>query len=352
MRVDLFDFHLPNECIALRPASPRDAARLLVVEDGGMADRLVRDLVDLVRPGDLMVLNNTKVFPAELVGTRPPRDPSQGGPVSIQFSLHKKLGPDRWAAFARPARRLKAGDRMDFGCDLSAEVEGDPHEGEVALAFSQSDAALLEAFHEVGAPPLPPYISAKRATDERDLGDYQTVFAQHEGSVAAPTAGLHFTDGLLATLKEKGVRFSEVTLHVGAGTFLPVKAMDTDDHKMHAEWGSVSTRVAGEVNLARAEGRRIIAVGTTALRLLESAVDGEGHVQPYEGETDIFMTPGFEFRTADILMTNFHLPKSTLFMLVSAFAGTGEMREAYDHAISQNYRFYSYGDASLLYRKV
>lgn len=351
MRVDLFDFDLPDDCIALRPAAPRDTARLLVVEDGNLEDRQVRDLTEMVRPGDVMVLNNTKVFPAELSGTRPPRDPSQGGPVSLQFSLHKKLGPNRWAAFARPARRLKGGDAVDFGRGLVAAVEKDPQEGEVILVFRVADAALLEAFHDVGAPPLPPYISAKRATDARDVEDYQTVFADLEGSVAAPTAGLHFTKDLLASLADKGARFVEVTLHVGAGTFLPVRVADTDDHKMHGEWGHVSAEVAETVNLAKAEGRRVIAVGTTSLRLLESAVDDDGQVKPYEGETDIFMTPGFEFRTADILMTNFHLPKSTLFMLVSAFAGSEVMRQAYAHAITRGYRFYSYGDASLLHRK-
>lgn len=351
MRVDLFDFDLPDDCIALRPASPRDSARLLVVEDGNLEDRRVRDLIEMVRPGDVMVLNNTKVFPAELSGTRPPRDPSQGGAVSLQFSLHKKLGPNRWAAFARPARRLKGGDAVDFGRGLVATVEKDPQEGEVILVFRVADAALLEAFHTVGAPPLPPYISAKRPTDARDVEDYQTVFAHLEGSVAAPTAGLHFTKDLLASLADKEVQFVEVTLHVGAGTFLPVKVADTDDHKMHGEWGHVSAEVAQTVNLAKAEGRRVIAVGTTSLRLLESAVDEDGQVKPYDGETDIFMTPGFEFRTADILMTNFHLPKSTLFMLVSAFAGSEEMRQAYAHAIARGYRFYSYGDASFLHRK-
>lgn len=351
MRVDLFDFHLPNERIALRPASPRDTARLLVIKDGELEDRRVRDLQELVRPGDLMVLNNTKVFPAELKGTRPPRDPRQGGPVSVQFSLHKKLGPNRWAAFARPARRLKAGDALDFGDGLEAEIEADPNDGEVILAFNASDEALFEAFGNVGAPPLPPYISAKRATDERDWQDYQTVFAQDEGSVAAPTAGLHFTDELLASLKSGGVEFAEVTLHVGAGTFLPMKVDDTDDHKMHAEWGSVSAEVARQIAEAKVEGRRVIAVGTTSLRLLESSARSTGAVEPFEGDTDIFMTPGFDFKTADILMTNFHLPKSTLFMLVSAFAGTDEMHAAYKHAIAEGYRFYSYGDASLIHLK-
>jgi S-adenosylmethionine:tRNA ribosyltransferase-isomerase len=349
MRVDLFDFHMPNECIALRPASPRDAARLLVVKDGVTTDAHVRDLVDLIQPGDLMVLNTTKVFPAELSGTRPPRDPRQGGPVSIVFSLHKKQGPNRWAAFARPARRLKAGDVVDFGGGLSADVEQDPVEGEVTLAFNVSDEALLAAFHKVGTPPLPPYISARRETDEQDWQDYQTVFADEEGSVAAPTAGLHFTEDLLAALRKKGVKFAEVTLHVGAGTFLPVKVEDTDDHKMHAEWGCVTREAAEAVALARAGGAKVIAVGTTSLRLLESAALASGAVEPFEGETDIFMTPGFEFKSADMLMTNFHLPKSTLFMLVSAFAGTDEMRRAYGHAISTGYRFYSYGDASLLH---
>lgn len=351
MRVDLFDFHLPNESIALRPASPRDTARLLVIKDGELEDRRVRDLLELVRPGDLMVLNNTKVFPAELKGTRPPRDPHQGGPVSVQFSLHKKLGPNLWAAFARPARRLRVGDTIGFGGGLEANVDEGPVDGEVTLAFNASDEALFEAFETVGAPPLPPYISAKRPTDEQDWQDYQTVFAQDQGSVAAPTAGLHFTEELLASLKSGGVEFAEVTLHVGAGTFLPMKVDDTDDHKMHAEWGSVSAEVARQITEAKAEGRRVIAVGTTSLRLLESAARSTGSVEPFEGDTDIFMTPGFDFKTADILMTNFHLPKSTLFMLVSAFAGMSEMHEAYRHAIAGGYRFYSYGDASLLHLK-
>lgn len=350
MRVDLFDFELPDDRIALRPANPRDAARLLVVRGTKSEDRVVRDLPDILQAGDLMVLNNTRVFPAELKGTRPPRDPSQGGPVTVSFSLHKNKGPNRWAAFVRPARRLRAGDRIEFGHSLSAQVEADPHQGEITLAFSKAGAALLEAFHSVGAPPLPPYISSKRKTDAQDLDDYQTVFADEEGSVAAPTAGLHFTDELMARLKERGVEIAEVTLHVGAGTFLPMKVDDTDDHQMHAEWGSVSAAVADAVNRARKEGRRVIAVGTTSLRLLESAVNDQGKVEAFESETDIFMTPGFVFKTSDILMTNFHLPKSTLFMLVSAFAGSEEMKAAYAHAISDQYRFYSYGDASLLYR--
>lgn len=352
MKVDLFDFDLPEELIALRPAEPRDQARLLVVEGNTLADRRVADLVDLLHEGDLLIVNDTRVFPAELTGERPSRDPSQSpDPVSVTFSLHKQSGEDAWRAFARPAKRLRDGDRVQFGEALDAVIEGAPREGEVTLRFNMSGPALFQAFHEVGAPPLPPYISTRRKADARDTSDYQTVFAREEGSVAAPTAGLHFTDSLLAALEAKGVRRAQVTLHVGAGTFLPVKVEDTDDHEMHSEWGEVTPQTARLVNETRSAGGRIICVGTTSLRLLESAADDEGRVHPFCEETDIFITPGYRFKAADMLMTNFHLPKSTLFMLVSAFAGMKEMKSAYAHAIEKGYRFYSYGDASLLTRK-
>jgi S-adenosylmethionine:tRNA ribosyltransferase-isomerase len=349
MRVELFDFELPEDRIALRPANPRDAARLLVVDGQKLEDRKVNDLCDLLKPGDLVVLNDTKVFPAELTGVRPPRDPHQGGPVKVQFSLHKELGQDTWAAFAKPARRVRGGDDLDFGGGLCASVLEDPTNGEVKLRFNRSGETLFLAFHAVGAPPLPPYILSKRKTDQKDRTDYQTVFAEHEGSVAAPTAGLHFTNDLMDRLASEDISFCRVTLHVGAGTFLPMKALDTNGHKMHAEWGSVSRAVADKINQTKEDGGRVICIGTTSLRLLESA-SRASRVEGFSGETDIFITPGYEFKVADILMTNFHLPKSTLFMLVSAFAGLEEMQGAYAHAISEDYRFYSYGDASLLYR--
>ncbi len=340
MRVDRFDFDLPEELIALRPASPRDSARMLVVhEDGRLTHAHVRDLPAFLESGDALVLNDTKVFPARLRGRRL-RDTE----AKIEVTLHKRLAPDRFLAFAKPARKLAAGDRVVLGA-IDAEVvlrDG----GEVELRFALSGTALDAAIAAEGEMPLPPYIAGKRKTDARDISDYQTVFARDPRSVAAPTAGLHFTPELFAALDAKGVTRETVTLHVGAGTFLPVSADDTNGHKMHSEWASLSADAAAR--LVRA--RRIAAVGTTSLRTLESAARG-GALGAFEGETDIFITPGYEFRTAQILLTNFHLPRSTLFMLVSAFSGLDTMRAAYAEAIHERYRFYSYGDACLLLRR-
>ncbi|MEW6633350.1 MAG: tRNA preQ1(34) S-adenosylmethionine ribosyltransferase-isomerase QueA [Pseudomonadota bacterium] len=354
MRVDLFDFDLPDERIALRPAEPRDSARMLVVKPGaGLEDRIVRDLPSLLKAGDVLVFNDTKVIPAQLKGVRKRGEAT----AQVEATLHMRVAPDRWQAFMRPGKRIAAGDRIHFGHDgnscflgqLDATVIEKGEAGEVLLGFDLSGPFLDEALHAVGHIPLPPYIASKRDDDERDRSDYQTIYAREEGAVAAPTAGLHFTPDLFAALDAKGIERRFVTLHVGAGTFLPVKADDTADHKMHAETGSVSAETAAALNAAKARGGRIVAVGTTSLRLLESAAKERGIVA-WSGPTDIFITPGYRFRTADILMTNFHLPRSTLFMLVSAFSGLETMRSAYAHAIEDRYRFYSYGDASLLYR--
>jgi S-adenosylmethionine:tRNA ribosyltransferase-isomerase len=341
MKVDLFDFELPRERIAVHPAKPRDAARLLVVREGGFEDCIVRELPDLLRPNDLLVVNDTKVIPARLTGRR--------GEAQIQATLHKRVGPGRWAAFARPAKRLKEGDTVAFADSLTATVVAKGEGGEVTLDFARDDASLLVALDAVGTMPLPPYIP-RDAPDMADRADYQTIFARAVGAVAAPTAGLHFTDRLLAALDARGIAQTRVTLHVGAGTFLPVKAEDTKDHRMHAEWGQVGADTVAAIEVARASGGRIVAVGTTSLRLLESAADEAGRVHPFEGETDIFITPGYRFRAVDLLLTNFHLPRSTLFMLVSAFSGLDRMKSAYAHAIEAGYRFYSYGDACLLER--
>jgi S-adenosylmethionine:tRNA ribosyltransferase-isomerase len=341
MKVADFDFDLPRSLIAERPAEPRDAARLLLVGDG-LADRHVRDLPDLLRPGDLLVFNDTKVIPARLVGRR--------GAARIEATLHKQVGPETWRAFARPAKRLKPGDRISFGDALEAEVLDKGEGGEVVLRFAAAGAALLAALDRIGRMPLPPYIPRAEGPDARDRADYQTVFARHPGAVAAPTAGLHFTDDLLARLAARGVGQTFVTLHVGAGTFLPVKVEDTRDHVMHAEWGRLGAEAAAAVAAAHAGGGRIVAVGSTALRLLESAADAEGRVAPFEGDTALFITPGYRFKAVDLLLTNFHLPRSTLFMLVAAFAGLDRMRAAYEHAKRAGYRFYSYGDACLLER--
>jgi S-adenosylmethionine:tRNA ribosyltransferase-isomerase len=357
MRVDLFDFDLPNDRIALRPAEPRDAARMMVVRPGAaLEDRAVRDLPDFLRAGDVLVLNDTKVIPSRLHGLRVRNENA----ARVEIMLHKRLETDRWMAFARPAKKLAVGDRIRFGessesmaCELArldAEVEAKGEDGEVALRFAFAGPALDEAIARHGELPLPPYIAGRRATDDRDLRDYQTVYAREEGAVAAPTAGLHFTDDLFRRLDERGVARQFVTLHVGAGTFLPVKAEDTGAHRMHGEWGSVSAGTAAALNEARKRGGRLIAVGTTSLRLLESAAREDGTIMPYSGETAIFITPGDRFKCVDMLMTNFHLPRSTLFMLVSAFAGLETMQAAYAHAIEARYRFYSYGDANLLYR--
>ena len=355
MRVDLFDFDLPEERIALRPASPRDAAKLLVVrQQGAFEDRIVRDLPSLLDPGDLLVFNDTKVIPAQLTGIRRRGDAS----AQVDATLHMRVAPDRWLAFVRPGKRLAAGDRIHFGHDgnscflgqLDATVIEKHEGGEVLLGFDLSGPFLDEALHAVGHIPLPPYIASKRADDERDRTDYQTIYARDEGAVAAPTAGLHFTPELFAALEARGIERHFVTLHVGAGTFLPVKADDTADHKMHAETGHVSQATAAAINAAKARGSRVVCVGTTSLRLLESAAAVDGRLTAWSGATDIFITPGYRFRVADALMTNFHLPRSTLFMLVSAFSGLERMRAAYAHAIENGYRFYSYGDASLLFR--
>ncbi|MGX5722504.1 tRNA preQ1(34) S-adenosylmethionine ribosyltransferase-isomerase QueA [Shinella zoogloeoides] len=352
MRVDLFDFDLPEENIALRPVTPREAARLLVVRPGAdtpYEDRTVGDLPSLLRPGDALVFNDTRVIPAQLEGTRH-REGAGGQKVSA--TLHMRIAGDRWKAFAKPGKRIKLGDRITFGAaeNLSATVEEKGEGGEVTLHFDASGPALDRAIATVGHIPLPPYIASKRADDEADRKDYQTIYAREEGAVAAPTAGLHFTDALFEKLDALGVERHFVTLHVGAGTFLPVKADDTTDHVMHEEIGYVSEETAAALNAVRARGGRIVSVGTTSLRLLESAAGEDGTIKPWSGATGIFITPGYRFRTADILMTNFHLPKSTLFMLVSAFSGLETMRGAYGHAISAGYRFYSYGDSSLLFR--
>ena len=359
MRVDLFDFDLPEQNIALRPMEPRDHARLLHVqpdqdEANNLQDLRVDGLVDLLQAGDALVFNDTKVIPAQLEGVRE-RD---GNVAQVSATLHMRVGPDRWKAFLRPSKRVKQGERIRFGhkgeaCSLGtleAVVEEKSESGEALLVFDYSGVFLDEAIALVGHIPLPPYIASKRPEDERDLTDYQTVYAREKGAVAAPTAGLHFTPELLEKLRERGVEQHFVTLHVGAGTFLPVKTDDTADHKMHSEIGYVSEATADALNAVHARGGRVICVGTTSLRLIESAATEDGQIQPWSGATDIFITPGYKFRAVDLLMTNFHLPRSTLFMLVSAFAGMDMMHQAYKHAIENGYRFYSYGDASLLKR--
>ena len=355
MRVDLFDFDLPEERIALRPALPRESARLLhVPAEGALGDRLVGDLPNLLREGDVLVFNDTKVIPARLDGLRRREGlPDGQGVAQIEATLHLRLDGGRWKAFVRPAKRVAVGDVIQFHASqdvgLSATVEERGEGGEVTLRFDRSGAELDAAIAQVGHLPLPPYIASKRGEDEQDRTDYQTIYARHEGAVAAPTAGLHFTPGLMDALRQKAVQFEYVTLHVGAGTFLPVKADDTSAHRMHHEFGSIDEATAGRLAGAKAEGRRIVAVGTTSLRVLESAAQG-GTIEPYHSTTDIFITPGYRFRAVDVLLTNFHLPRSTLFMLVSAFSGLDRMRDAYRHAIETGYRFYSYGDACLLER--
>ena len=355
MRTDLFDFELPPDNIALRPANPRDAARMLVVRPGaGVEDRHVSDLPSFLRPGDQLVVNDTKVIAAQLSGRRIGREPE----VRIDATLIRRLDGSRWRALARPAKRLNQGDVVRFGSEgwvcflgqLDATVEAKGEAGEVTLAFTFHGPALDQAIAEMGDTPLPPYIAGKRAPDEQDAIDYQTIFAREEGAVAAPTAGLHFTPALEAAVLAAGAKIQRVTLHVGAGTFLPVKTDDTSEHKMHAEFGTVSEETARRLNEARRQGGRIVAVGTTSLRLLESAAAEDGTIRSFADETSIFITPGYRFRAVDVLMTNFHLPKSTLFMLVSAFSGLQAMQAAYTHAIARGYRFYSYGDASLLFR--
>ena len=340
MRVDLFDFDLPTDRIALRPARPRDSARLLhVAGEGPFDDRRVSDLPQLLRKGDVLVFNDTRVIPAQLEGRR--------GEARIGATLHKRIDLRRWQAFVRNAKRLHPGDVIAFGADVTALAETRHDDGSWTLAFA-GDEPVEVLLERAGRMPLPPYIAGKRATDEADRSDYQTMFAARDGAVAAPTAALHFTPGLLAALAEAGIGHETLTLHVGAGTFLPVKADDTQSHAMHAEWGRIEPDTADRLNAARGQGGRIIAVGTTSLRLLESATGEDGVIRPFAGDTSIFITPGYRFRAIDGLMTNFHLPRSTLFMLVSALMGLERMQAVYAHAIADQYRFYSYGDASLL----
>jgi len=339
MRVDLFDFDLPAELIALRPAKPRDSARLLLVEGNEISDKTVLDLPKLLRPGDTLVFNDTRVIPAQLEGRR--------GEARIGATLHKREGPRDWWAFVRNAKRLRIGDMVEFGGGVTASVSDRDDEGAVLFHFEGDDPVeiLLE---RAGRMPLPPYIASRRPADESDRDDYQTMFAREDGAVAAPTAALHFTSDLIHALELGGIRRETLTLHVGAGTFLPVKAEDTSEHKMHAEWGRIDEETAKRLNHVRSTGGRLIAVGTTSLRLLESAADENGTIHPFAGDTAIFITPGYRFKAIDGLITNFHLPKSTLFMLVSALMGLDVMKAAYSHAIERKYRFYSYGDASLL----
>jgi S-adenosylmethionine:tRNA ribosyltransferase-isomerase len=339
MRVDLFDFDLPAEAIALRPASPRDSARLLLVDPVGLTDRIVSDLPGLLRAGDCLVFNDTRVIPAQLEGRR--------GEARIGATLHKREGSRAWRAFIRNAKRLRDGDSIAFAADVTATASDRGEDGSWLLSFAGDEPVEL-LLERAGRMPLPPYIAARRPTDARDAEDYQTMFAAEAGAVAAPTAALHFTPGLIAALEAAGIGHETLTLHVGAGTFLPVKADDTADHRMHAEWGRIDAAVADRLNAVRRGGGRLISVGTTSLRLLESACGEDGVIRPFEGDTAIFITPGYRFRAIDGLMTNFHLPRSTLFMLVSALMGLERMQAAYAHAIQEGYRFYSYGDSSLL----
>ena len=339
MRVDDFDFELPAEAIALRPACPRDSARMLLAEGDRLNDRSVRDLPEVLRPGDLLVFNDTRVIPAQLEGMR--------GEAKIGATLHKREGPRRWRAFIRNAKRLRDGETIDFGNGVTANALDRAEDGSFALDFHGDEPVEL-LLERAGRMPLPPYIAARRPTDAQDATDYQTMFAREEGAVAAPTAALHFTPDLIGALDAAGIGHTTLTLHVGAGTFLPVKVDDTDDHRMHAEWGRIDAATADRLNQTRKNGGRVIAVGTTSLRLIESATAEDDIVRPFEGDTSIFITPGYRFRGVDGLVTNFHLPRSTLFMLVSALMGTETMHRVYAHAIAGGYRFYSYGDASLL----
>jgi S-adenosylmethionine:tRNA ribosyltransferase-isomerase len=339
MRVDLFDFDLPPDRIALRPARPRDAARMLLAEGDRLSDRSVLDLPDILRPGDMLVFNDTRVIPAQLEGRR--------GEARVGATLHKREGLRTWWSFVRNAKRVRDGDLIEFDDGVKASAVARDGQGAILLHF-HGDEPVEQLLERAGQMPLPPYIAGKRPTDEADRDDYQTMFAREAGAVAAPTAALHFTDRLIAALDRRGVGRETLTLHVGAGTFLPVKAEDTSGHRMHAEWGRIDQAAANRLNAAKAAGGRLIAVGTTSLRLLESAASDDGLIKPFEGDTAIFITPGYRFKAVDGLMTNFHLPRSTLFMLVSALMGLETMKGAYAHAISQGYRFYSYGDSSLL----
>jgi S-adenosylmethionine:tRNA ribosyltransferase-isomerase len=356
MRTDLFDFELPPDRIALRPVSPRDAARLLIVRPRAhveLEDRVVRELPELLRPGDQLVVNDTKVIPARLTGRRIGR----GAEAKVEATLIKCLDGARWQALVKPARKLEPGDVVRFGEEgrvcflgqLDATVEAKGEVGEVTFGFAFHGPTLGAAIAERGEVPLPPYIAARRAADERDRADYQTLFAREEGAVAAPTAGLHFTEGLTAALAARGITVHTITLHVGAGTFLPVKTDDVASHAMHSEWGHIGEETATALNAARAAGGRIVAIGSTSVRILETAAREDGTIAPFSGETAIFITPGYRFRAVDVLLTNFHLPRSTLFMLVAAFCGLDTMKRAYAHAVDAGYRFYSYGDACLLF---
>lgn len=349
MLVSDFDFHLPDDRIALRPAQPREAARLLRVDGAGaLTDATVGDIGRFLRPGDLLVVNDTKVLPTQLHGIRR-RD---GADVAVEATLIKATGPSQWQGFLKPGRKVRLGDNLHFGSDsdfeLQATVCDKTEDGRYTLEFHHSPQEMMERLHVIGAMPLPPYIRSKRREDDQDKTDYQTIFAKDEGSVAAPTAGLHFTSDLLELLQTQGIGVERITLHVGAGTFLPVKVEDTNDHVMHAEFGVISKASADRINAVRGSGGRIVCVGTTSLRLMESACDPQGILHPFASETAIFITPGVTVRSCDLLLTNFHLPKSTLFMLVCALGGTDTMRAAYDHAITNGYRFFSYGDACLI----
>jgi S-adenosylmethionine:tRNA ribosyltransferase-isomerase len=341
MRVEDFDFELPAERIAQRPVEPRDASRLLRITADGVADRVTSELPLLLAPGDLLVFNDTKVIPARLAGRR--------GGSRVSVTLHLQAEPDLWWVFAKPGKRLGLGDRVEFAPDFAATVEAKRPEGDIALRFDRGGADLIAVLQRDGTMPLPPYIRGGVA-DERDRSDYQTLFAREAGAVAAPTAALHFTPGLISALDARGIGLVALTLHVGAGTFLPVRVDDTDDHVMHAEYGVISAEAAAEINHSRSAGGRIVAIGTTSLRLLESAAAADGAVAPFAGTTDLFITPGYRFKAVDLLMSNFHLPRSTLFMLVAGFAGLERMKSAYAHAVTSGYRFYSYGDACLIDR--
>lgn len=349
MRVDLFDFDLPPDRIALRPARPRDSARLLAVRGDDISDRQILDLPNLLEPGDVLVFNDTKVIPAQLEGHRGASvdGPRSGPGANIGATLHKREGSREWRAFLRNARRARIGDAIDFGEGVAASVVEKAEDGSALLHFHGEEPVEL-LLERAGRMPLPPYIASRRAVDEADRSDYQTMFAREEGAVAAPTAALHFTERLLEALDARGVGYETLTLHVGAGTFLPVKSEKIEDHRMHAEWGRIDPATAERLNAVRASGGRLIAVGTTSLRLIESAAGADGIIRPFDGDTAIFITPGYRFKTVNGLITNFHLPRSTLFMLVSALMGLDVMKSAYAHAVEQGYRFYSYGDASLL----
>lgn len=346
-----FDYELPDDLIALRPAVPRDSARLLEVDgrDGQFRDYRIADLPRLLKNGDLLVVNNTKVIPAQLHGRREPRNPEDRG-AAIETTLHRRTAEDSWLAFLRPAKRVRKGDKIRYGADFEAVAESAAADGEILLRFNKAGAEFDNALRAAGATPLPPYIARRRAPDSDDARDYQTLFAKKSGAVAAPTAGLHFTPSLFAALSARGVGVAEITLEVGAGTFLPVKSEIIEAHRMHTERFEISHEAASKINKARGRGGRIVAVGTTSLRALESAATDDGSITPCAGETDLFITPGYRFKATDLLLTNFHLPRSTLLMLVAAFAGVDRIKAAYEHAIKNSYRFYSYGDACLLTR--